>query len=367
MFACWGFPHDPCISAWKFDLNFMRSKWYVITLAKKTSYQGFTIGIWIRLLFWYFKAQSKSKFRESLVSDHPTKEMSIQTCWLFVAQPIAFCQKCCEFLLLKPGGVLASNETQDQWLFLYTTYILCSGGVICYLPPFMIPRNNHWQEMVLTRGFSFYCQALFVHVSLSAGTQEYNARSNRKFWCLYIHVQLYFNVHMYKPQMPLKISWSSNSSIKNVLLFDDLNESNTNTSLPFFIRHTPHILVPKIHSSESSVSWKKNNTKSMVVQCLTQAFRYHSSMRLKCAAASSAEPLLPCRNLERPNDDVATSSSRHRVGSVGCSLEIRWLFDDCGRRSPANSNSTHHQTWPTWKSQRQKMNRRHDINQPKLP
>lgn len=134
------------------------------------------------------------------------------------------------------------------------------------------------------------------------------------------------------------------SRIKNVLLFDDLNESNTTRHSPFSYVVLLIYLVPKIHSSESSVSWKKNNNKSMVVQCLTQAFRYHSSMRLKCAAASSAEPLLPCRNLERPNDDVATSSSRHRVGSVGCSLEIRWLFDDCGRRAPANSNSLHHQT-----------------------
>ena len=139
----------------------------------------------------------------------------------------------------------------------YIPLIYCVLGAICYLPPFMIPRNNHWQEMVLTRGFSFYCQALFVHVSLSAGTQEYNARSNRKFWCLYIHVQLYFNVHMYKPQMPLKISWSSNSSIKNVLLFDDLNESNTTRHSPFSYVILLIYLVPKIHSSESSVSWKK--------------------------------------------------------------------------------------------------------------
>ena len=29
-------------------------------------------------------------------------------------------------------------------LAVYTTYILPSGGVICYLPPFTSTRNNHW-------------------------------------------------------------------------------------------------------------------------------------------------------------------------------------------------------------------------------
>ena len=53
------------------------------------------------------------------------------------------------------------GQTQCQWLFLvpvkggrwhiipqlavYTTYILPSGGPICYLPSFTGTRNNHWQ------------------------------------------------------------------------------------------------------------------------------------------------------------------------------------------------------------------------------
>ena len=132
--------------------------------------------------------------------------MSIQTCWLFVAQTIAFCQKCCEFLLLKPGGVLASNETQDQWLFLYTTYILCSGG-------YMLPTTFYdTQKQPLTRnGFDKRLFLLLPGAFCSCQPLSWNSRIQRTkqqevLMSIYIHVQLYFNVHMYKPQMPLKIS-----------------------------------------------------------------------------------------------------------------------------------------------------------------
>ena len=255
------------------------------------------------------------------------------------------------------------RDSRSMVVFIYHLYIVFWGG---YMLPTTFYDN---QKQPLTRnGFDKKLFLLLPGAFCSCQPLSWNSRIQRTkqqevLMSIYTCTAI-FQCTLYKPQMPLKISWSSNSSIKNVLLFDDLNESNTTRHSPFSYVILLIYLVPKIHSSESSVSWKKNNTKSMVVQCLTQAFRYHSSMRLKCAAASSAEPLLPCRNLERPNDDVATSSSRHRVGSVGCSLEIRWLFDDCGRRSPANSNSLHHQTWPTWKSQRQKMNRRHYITSP---
>lgn len=144
------------------------------------------------------------------------------------------------------------------------------------------PCDPRLQPRLLT----FHQQALLAHVSLVTWRRSNLCDHFNHFWCT-------------GPPFEVKDLGSTLTPPPQLCLFVVVTRikswiSNASDQCP----QPSQLGKGKLSTEKSPEKRKVSPCRQSAQRTPAQALRYHSSMRRKCAAASSGEPLLPCKNLD---------------------------------------------------------------------